>query len=114
GKITLLGRPIEALKQSELRMLRKHIQVVFQDPFSSLNPRQKVRDTLAEPLTNFGLAKTPEKIDARIAELLELTGLPANARDRWPHEFSGGQRQRIGIARALAAEPELVICDEAV
>jgi len=90
------------------------MQVVFQDPLSSLNPRMRVRDLLAEPIRNFALAKSTADMEARIDLLLEKVRLPREAKTRWPHEFSGGQRQRIAIARALAAEPDLVVCDEAV
>jgi len=90
------------------------VQVVFQDPFSSLNPRMRVKDILAEPIRNFGLAKDARDLDERVAKLMDTVRLPRDAVGRWPHEFSGGQRQRIGIARALAAEPDLIICDEAV
>lgn len=114
GQVVLDGTRIDNLPNAELRPLRQRIQVVFQDPFSSLNPRMRVRDILAEPITNFGLASTREEIDARLAALMKKVGLQPDAINRWPHEFSGGQRQRIGIARALAAEPELIICDEAV
>jgi peptide/nickel transport system ATP-binding protein len=114
GQVVLDGRRIDDLPAGTLRPLRRRVQVVFQDPFSSLNPRMRVRDILAEPIRNFALAASARDLDARIAALMDKVRLPRDAVDRWPHEFSGGQRQRIGIARALAAEPDLIVCDEAV
>jgi oligopeptide/dipeptide ABC transporter ATP-binding protein len=113
GNVWFDGREIFALHESEMRALRREMQIIFQDPYSSLNPRMTVRDMLAEPLALHGLA-TGRARDERVHELLSLVGLsPYHAR-RYPHEFSGGQRQRIGIARALAVEPKLIVCDEAV
>jgi peptide/nickel transport system ATP-binding protein len=113
GEVWLDGQRIDSLSVGELRPLRRRVQVVFQDPFSSLNPRMTVRDLLAEPIINFGLARGAE-LDTRIGELVDKVRLPRDAIGRYPHEFSGGQRQRIGIARALASGPDLIICDEAV
>jgi len=114
GQVVLDGQRIDDMSEAALRPLRRKIQVVFQDPFSSLNPRMKVRDILAEPITNFGVASSSADIDRRVAELMDKVRLPRDAVNRWPHEFSGGQRQRICIARALAADPDVIVCDEAV
>ena len=110
----LRGRRIDKLSPSAMRPLRKDMQIVFQDPFGSLDPRMTVRSILAEPLVNFGLATASREIDERVADLLAKVRLPADAMRRFPHEFSGGQRQRIGIARALAPGASLIVCDEAV
>jgi len=114
GQVVLDGTRIDDMSAGTLRPLRRSIQVVFQDPFSSLNPRMRVRDILAEPIRNFGLAKSSADLEERVAKLMDTVRLPRDAVGRWPHEFSGGQRQRIGIARALAAEPDIIVCDEAV
>ncbi|WP_376091400.1 ABC transporter ATP-binding protein [Roseomonas sp. CCTCC AB2023176] len=114
GQVVLDGQRIDQMSQATLRPLRRRVQVVFQDPFSSLNPRMRVRDILAEPIRNFRLAKDGADLDRKLGELMDRVRLPRDAIGRWPHEFSGGQRQRIGIARALAAEPDLIVCDEAV
>ena len=114
GQVVLDGTRIDDMGAGTLRPMRRRMQVVFQDPFSSLNPRMRVRDILAEPIRNFGLARNARDLEERVALLMDKVRLPRDAVGRWPHEFSGGQRQRIGIARALAADPDLIICDEAV
>jgi len=113
GKVYFNGKNILLLDQAELRKIRKDMSMVFQDPYSSLNPRMTVGSIIAEPLRVHKIAKGSELID-RIAILLEKVGLSASHINRYPHEFSGGQRQRIGIARALALKPKLVVCDEPV
>ena len=112
GQILYRGRDIAALRGEELRQTRRHIQMVFQDPGASFNPKMKVRDIVCEPLLNFGIISAKEKKSACRA-LLEMVELPGDFEDRYPHSMSGGQRQRVAIARALALRPEILILDEA-
>jgi peptide/nickel transport system ATP-binding protein len=112
GEVIFRGENLVALEGERLRQSRRHIQMIFQDPYSSLNPRMSVSQIIAEPLRNFGEASSKDALDARLRELLRTVGLDESALGRYPHEFSGGQRQRIGIARALALHPALVVADE--
>ena len=114
GEVLLEGRRIDNLPNNALHHVRRRVQVVFQDPFASLNPRMKVGALLAEPMRNFGLVPAPGDLTARVSRLIDIVRLPRDTIGRYPHEFSGGQRQRIAIARALSAEPDLIVCDEAV
>ena len=112
GEILFKGKDLTKLKGEELRQTRRHIQMVFQDPSGSFNPKMKIRDIICEPLMNFGKIKVSEK-DAVARKYLEMVDLPGDFADRYPHNMSGGQRQRIAIARAIALEPEIIVMDEA-
>ncbi|MEZ7978353.1 MAG: ABC transporter ATP-binding protein [Myxococcota bacterium] len=114
GEVLFEGRDLLGLEAAELRAARQHVQIIFQDPMASLDPRMRIRDQIAEGMQSFGIGANEAERTDRVAALLERVQLDAAAMNRYPHEFSGGQRQRICIARALACEPRLIVCDESV
>jgi peptide/nickel transport system ATP-binding protein len=114
GKIIFNGQDISSLPESKIRNIRSKISLIFQDPYSSLDPRQSAGNIVGEPLIVHSLTKTKDEYRNRVDELFRVVGLDPSMGDRFPHEFSGGQRQRIGIARALASEPSLIVCDEPI
>ncbi|HWF56993.1 MAG TPA: oligopeptide/dipeptide ABC transporter ATP-binding protein [Candidatus Dormibacteraeota bacterium] len=114
GSIFFEGRDLAALHGENLRQMRRHVQMIFQDPYGSLNPRMTVGNIIAEPLANFGIGKRGKDRDAMVQEVMRICGLNPNFNNRYPHEFSGGQRQRIGIARSLILRPSFIVADEPI